>query len=504
MDFVPLSRWKDQLIQLLNIAGTEPIFGALMGAKWGPIVFIWIVGGSILGGAVHDYMSGMMSERNGGQSFTWLIKRYIGDWTRFPILILVIFLMVMVSATFARSAGDLLVAITGLPLMLWIVVILIYFLASAILPINKFIGKIYPVFGVLLIVMAVTVIVGLIVGGYNVPDMTFENLHPNGDAFFPDMFITVACGAISGFHATQSPMIARCLKEEKDGRMVFYGAMIIEGVIALMWATAGLAFYEGTAALADALAHGGASNVVYDIATGVAGPIGGVLAILGVLICPITSGDTALRSARMMIQDDRGMDTNNKKTTVSITVVLMIFIILLGNLDFSVLWSYLSWLNQSLARIFLWTATVFLVRLPGKKKYSLITAVPAMFMTMVVTSFIMHSSLGLRLDYTVSMGIAVFVNVAVTLLTSGSSSGHLPTISLRNSAEDTIILTDIETIDIKKNEQGDRGVEPRWPRTMRSRWFPEPFYTTHVPRGMKPERPGGHLYTTSGDRSMYV
>ena len=414
MDYVPMSRWRDQLIQLLNIAGTGPIFGALMGAKWGPIVFLWIVIGSIIGGAVHDYFTGMMSVRHDGQSASWLIGHYLGGWLRYPILIFLVFFLVMVSATMARSAGDLLTALTGLPVIFWIGVILIYFLASAVLPINKFIGKIYPVFGVMLILMAVTVIAGLLVGGYEFPTMTLENLHPNGTEYYPDMFITVACGAISGFHATQSPMVSRCLEKEKDGRMVFYGAMIIESVIALMWATAGLAFYDGTAALADALSNGGASGVVYEIATGVAGPLGAVLTIVGVMICPITTGDTALRSARMMIQDDNSHDLKDTRKMVTITLFLMILIVFLCALDFTVLWNYFSWMNQTLACIMLWTATVFL--LLTNKKYSFITFLPALFMTMTVSTFILHSNLGLQLDYNISLMIGAFITVVTAVL----------------------------------------------------------------------------------------
>jgi len=414
IDYVPMSKWKDQLIELLNIAGTGPIFGALMGAKWGPIVLLWIVGGSILGGAVHDYFSGMMSTRHNGQSASWLVQHYMGGWLRYPILIFLVFLLIMVSATMARSAGDLLTALTDLPLTFWIGIILIYFMASAVLPINKFIGKIYPIFGVLLIAMAVTVIAGLAFGGYEFPTMTLENLHPTGTEYFPDMFITVACGAISGFHATQAPVIARCLQKEKHGRMVFYGAMIIESVIALMWAIAGLAFYDSTAALANALAEGGASGVVYEIATGVAGPLGAILTVVGVMICPITTGDTALRSARLMLQDDRGYDAGDFSRMLLITGFLTVFIVLLCYLDFSILWNYFSWMNQTLACIMLWTATVFL--LINNRKYSILAAAPALFMTLIVTSFILHSSLGLHLDYNISVIIGAVITVIAAIL----------------------------------------------------------------------------------------
>ena len=414
VDYVPMSKWKNQLIQLLNIAGTGPIFGALMGAKWGPIVFLWIIFGSILGGAVHDYMTGMMSVRNNGKSATELITKYLGNWIRYPVLVFLIFLLIMVAATFARSASDLLVEITGIPILFWMVLIIIYFILSAMLPINKVIGKIYPVFGTLLILMAITVIAGLLLGGYAFPGMTLENLHPNGVSYYPDMFITVACGAVSGFHATQSPMVSRCLKDEKDGRMVFYGAMIIEAVIALVWATAGLAFYGDTTSLSSALASGGASGTVYEISTSVAGSVGGVLAIIGVIVCPITSGDTALRSARMIVQDDRGFDTRDVRMNVTITLVLTAFIVLLTMLDFSVLWNYFSWMNQTLACVVLWTATIFILGLGKNRLYSLVTAIPAIFMSMVTISFIMHSSQGLGMDYGIAILIAAVITVIVT------------------------------------------------------------------------------------------
>ena len=415
MDYVPMSGMKNHLIELLNIAGTGPIFGALMGAKWGPIVFIWIVAGCILGGAVHDYMSGMMSARNDGKSTSYLIRHYIGESARYPILILIIFVMIMVTATFARSASDLLSDITGLPSMIWIALILAYFIISTVLPIHKVIGRIYPVFGVLLILMAVTVIGGLALGGYPFPTFTLENLNPAGQEFFPDMLITVACGAISGFHATQAPMTARCLKDERDGRKVFYGAMVVESVIALFWATAALAFYESTAALADALGSGGASGVVYDIAVGVAGPVGGLLAVIGVIICPITSGDTALRSSRLMIQDDRNYDSSKIRNGITITAVLMMPIIFLCSIDFSILWNYFSWLNQTLACLVLWTAAVFIISCRKKVKYSLIAALPAVFMTMAVSTFILHSNLGLSLDYGTSIAAGVIITAAITL-----------------------------------------------------------------------------------------
>jgi carbon starvation protein CstA len=416
VDYVPMPTWKNYMIQLLDIAGTGPIFGALMGAKWGPIVFLWIILGTIFGGAVHDYMAGMMSVREDGLSITSIITKHLGSWTRYLILFLVVFVMIMVSATFARSASDLLVVLTGLPLWVWMIVILGYFLLSTVLPIDKVIGRLYPVFGVLLIIMAATVIIGLFVGGYEFPGFSLENQHPTGAEFLPDMFITVACGAISGFHATQSPLVARCVERENEGFVIFYGAMVLESVIALIWAIAGLSFYGDTASLAAALGAGGASSVVHEIASTIAGPVGGIMAIIGVIICPITSGDTALRAARLMVSDDRGIDHNNKLVSIAIALVMMLFIVLLCMLDFSVLWSYFSWLNQSLATIVLWTATVFIVKVVKKKWYSLLTVIPAMFMTVTTVSYILHSTQGLSLDYNVSIIIGIAASVFAFIL----------------------------------------------------------------------------------------
>ena len=294
--------------------------------------------------------------------------------------------------------------------------ILIYFILSTLLPINQVIGRLYPIFGVLLILMAVTVISGIWVEGYEFPTITLENLHPTGKEYFPDMFITVACGAISGFHATQSPLVSRCLKDEKDGRAVFYGSMVLESVIAMVWALAGLAFYGDTSLLADALTDEGSSGVVYDIATGVAGTIGGALAILGVILCPITSGDTALRAARLMISDDRGYSGTDKKISIIIVSVLLVFIVILCTLDFTVLWNYFSWLNQTFACIMLWTVTAFILLEVKNKWYSLITALPAIFMTVVVSSFILYSKLGLSMSYDISVMLGVLIAIIATLV----------------------------------------------------------------------------------------
>ena len=380
VDCVPMKPWKAYLVQLLNIAGTGPIFGPLMGAVFGPVVFLWIVLGSILGGAVHDYMSGMISSRYGGSSIAELSGAVLGKAVRW--------IMRMFS---------------------WAVLILAYYLLATLLPIDKVIGKLYPVFGVLLVTMAAAVIGGIIFSGgrFTIPEISLANLHPEGTPVWPYMFITVACGAISGFHATQSPMIAKCITSEKQGRRIFYGAMIGESVIALVWAAAGVAFYGATQLLNDAL-KAGASNVVYDISTGVLGTFGGILAIVGVIVCPITSGDTAFRSARLILAETFKLDQKPIRNRLLITVPLLVIGGLLtwfavtNNNGFQIVWRYFSWSNQTLAMISLWMATAYLVRF-GKKKYgSLLTAMPAAFMSAVSLTYILMANEGFGLSSSVA------------------------------------------------------------------------------------------------------
>lgn len=411
VDFVPMKTWRAFLIQLLNIAGTGPIFGALMGAVFGPVVFIWIVLGSILGGAVHDYMSGMISSRHDGTSIAELSGVYLGGAAKVIMRVFSVVLLVLCGTVFVTSPAGLLDRLTPewMNGTFWAVVILLYYLLATLLPIDKLIGRLYPVFGGLLIVMAAAVLGGILLSGgkYAIPEITLANLHPNGTPIWPFMFITVACGAISGFHATQSPMIAKCITSEKEGRKVFYGAMISESVIALVWAAAGVAFYGATELLNQALA-GGPSNVVYEICTGALGPFGGVLAVAGVVICPITSGDTAFRSARLILSEAFGLNQKKLANRVLITVPLLVVGGLLtwfaiSNDDgFQVIWRYFSWSNQTLATIALWVATSYLLK---KSKYrfgSLITALPAVFMTAVTTTYILVAQEGFRLDEGIS------------------------------------------------------------------------------------------------------
>ena len=416
VDCVPMKTWKAFLVQLLNIAGTGPIFGALMGAVFGPVVFLWIVFGSILGGAVHDYMSGMISERHGGASIAELSGVYLGKAAKWIMRVFSVVLLVLCGTVFVTSPAALLAKLTPdwMNGTFWAIIVLAYYLLATLLPIDKLIGKLYPVFGVLLIIMAGAVLGGILFSGgaYKIPELTLENLHPSGTPVWPYMFITVACGAVSGFHATQSPMIAKCITSEKVGRKVFYGAMISESVIALVWAAAGVAFYGTTQLLNEALASG-ASNVVYEISTGVLGTFGGILAIVGVVVCPITSGDTAFRSARLILAETFKLEQKKIKNRLIITIPLLVigglltwFAIANGN-GFQTIWRYFSWSNQTLAMIALWVATAYLVKNGRYRFGSLLTALPATFMSAVSMTYILTAGEGFRLPIVVAYPVGI-------------------------------------------------------------------------------------------------
>ena len=415
VDCVPMKPWKAFLVQLLNIAGTGPIFGALMGACFGPVVFLWIVFGSILGGAVHDYMSGMISCRHRGDSIAELSGVYLGGAARWVMRVFSIVLLTLTGTVFVNSPAALIARLTPGELneTFWIVVILLYYVLATLLPIDKLIGKLYPIFGVILIVMAVSVLGGIAIGGYTIPEITLRNLHPAGLPVWPFMFVTVACGAISGFHATQSPMIAKCITSEKQGRAIFYGAMIAESVIALIWAAAGVAFYGATSVLNDAISTLGQSGTVYEIANTMLGVVGGALAVVGVVVCPITSGDTAFRSARLILAEITHLDQQKIRNRLIITLPLLAVGAVLTQLDFNVLWRYFSWSNQTLAMISLWVATAYLIK-EGKYRFgSLITALPGAFMSAVSMTYILMASEGFGLSAGIAYPVGVCFAVAL-------------------------------------------------------------------------------------------
>lgn len=415
IDFMVLPRWKIFMIQFLNIAGTGPIFGAIMGAKFGPVAYLWIVFGCIFAGAMHDYMSGMLSLRNGGAGLPELIGKFLGQGTKKVMLVFTVFLLIMVGAVFVSSPAGILKDIWGSGTM-WIIVIFIYYIIATMLPVDKIIGKIYPLFAFSLLFMAFALMIMLFVKMPDVPELwsDFGNLgaatHPDTfkDSIFPALFITIACGAISGFHATQSPLMARCMESEKMGRPIFYGAMITEGIVALIWATVSAYFFYGNPApgyeILAAVAPDGystaAPSVVNIICKEWLGVAGGILALLGVVAAPITSGDTALRSARLIIAEFLGMEQKSLRKRLYIcvplfgaTVALLLWQI--NNKDgFNVLWQYFGWANQALSVFTLWALTVYLVR---EKKPYIITLIPALFMTTVCSTFIFVSKQALNL-----------------------------------------------------------------------------------------------------------
>ena len=425
VDYVPMKTWRVFLIQLLNIAGTGPIFGALMGAVFGPVVFLWIVFGSILGGAIHDYMSGMISVRMNGASVSEIVGKYLGRTAKQVMRVFSVVLLILVGAVFTTSPAALIARLTPdwMNTTFWVIVILVYYLLATLLPIDKLIGKLYPVFGGVLVLMAVGIIGGLVVGGYHLPEISFVNQHPDGQPVWPFMFVTVACGAVSGFHATQSPMMARCLKREKDGRKVFYGAMIAESVIALVWAAAGVAFYGATGGLQQALSDLGQSGVVYDISVSLLGVFGGALAIIGVVVCPVSSGDTAFRSARLTIADWFHIDQAKLPKRLAITLPLLAVGALLTQLDFDVVWRYFSWSNQTLAMITLWAAAMYLARHAEKWWYSVLCAVPAAFMSGVSCTYILMAEEGFRLSQSIAYPIGAAFALACTALYAFKAGG---------------------------------------------------------------------------------
>ena len=427
VDYTPMKTWRLFLVQLLNIAGLGPIFGALSGACWGPRVYLWIVFGTILGGGVHDFMSGMMSERHNGASISEIVGIYLGKFMLQVMRVFSVILLILVGVNFSKNPASLLASLTPeqFNASFWLAVVLIYYFIATFLPIDKIIGKLYPIFGACLIIMALGLMgVMLFDGSYRaaMPEMwQYVGVagmgHPDGTPIWAQMFVTVACGAISGFHATQSPMVARCMTSEKEGRKVFYGAMVAEGVIALVWAAAGVTFYGNVADLNNVMVTAGGSEAVNTICRAMMGPIGGVLALLGVIACPITSGDTAFRSARLVLADWFKIDQKKWKNRLLLCVpVLGVGAVLgvgnaLGFIDYSVIWRYFSWTNQTLAMIVLWAASMYLFY---EKKNYWITAVPATFMSAVSATYFLlgNECLGQFINHKTAEGVAVY-NTAV-------------------------------------------------------------------------------------------
>ncbi|APH04388.1 carbon starvation protein A [Bacillus weihaiensis] len=412
LDYMPMNWVKATLIQLLNIAGLGPIFGAILGALYGPVAFIWIVIGCLFAGAVHDYFSGMLSVKHGGEQYPSLVGRYLGKHVKSIINLISLILMILVAAAFTAGPAQLVEQLTPLSYTASLLFIFVYFVLAAVLPINKLIGRIYPIFGLILIIMAVSIGFALFFMDYSIPNITLENLHPKELPLWPLLMVTISCGAISGFHSTQSPILARTLKKESEGRKVFFGAMIAEGIIALIWAAAGMTFFGGTEGLQGALAEGGAAGVVNEISKTTLGQFGGILAVLGVIILPITTGDTALRSSRMMLVELLGRygKTNYRFKTAFMTIPVIIPTYLLTQMDYSFLWRYVGWTNQVVATVMLWTAAMYLLQ---HAKFHWICSIPALFMTAVTSSYIFYAPEGFHLSYELSMIYGSIIFLAV-------------------------------------------------------------------------------------------
>ena len=417
VDYVPMPAWRMFMIQFLNIAGLGPIFGAIMGAKFGTSAYIWIVIGCIFAGATHDYVAGMLSLRNGGESLPDLIGRYLGRRTMNVVRVFSIVLMILVGVVFMSGPAGLLENLTSIQSYWWIAIIFLYYLLASMLPIDKLIGKVYPLFAVALIFMAVGVMFQLVMHWPSIPEVWdgVGNTHPNAEnvPIFPMLFISIACGAISGFHATQSPMMARCMTNEKQGRPIFYGAMIVEGMVALIWAAAANYYF---------MEYGkGVSNaaiIVNDITKHWLGAVGAVVAVLGVIFAPITSGDTAFRSARLIVADMLKMSQQKIKNRLIICVPL--FIVAAGILwyslvdkqGFDIIWRYFAWSNQTLSVFTLWAMTVYLYN--NKRKYTLVALIPALLMTMVTVLYILIAPEGFTLPYNIGLAIATFCVLLVS------------------------------------------------------------------------------------------
>ncbi|MFR9565926.1 MAG: carbon starvation CstA family protein [Rikenellaceae bacterium] len=400
VDYMPLPWWKIFMIQFLNIAGLGPIFGAIMGAKFGVASYIWIVVGTLFAGAVHDYVAAMISLRNDGESLPESVGRYLGLTTRQIMRIFTIVLLVLVGAVFVAGPAGLLANMTigTIDINVWIMIIFAYYIIATMLPIDKIIGRVYPLFAAALIFMAIGILVALLKHGWALPEISDGfAAHPAGLNIFPMMFVSIACGAISGFHASQSPMMARCIKSEKLGRPVFYGAMVMEGIIALIWAAAAT-YYFGEYGMQE----GSAAVVVDKITRSWLGSVGAVLAVLGVIFAPITSGDTALRSARLIIADIFSFEQKSIKGRLLISVPL--FIVTMGILiysmrdkeGFDIIWRYFAWSNQLLSVFTLWMITVYLTK--TNRPY-IISLIPALFMTAVTSCYIIVAKESFALPY---------------------------------------------------------------------------------------------------------
>ena len=419
VDYMPLPRWRIFLIQLLNIAGTGPIFGAILGACYGPVAFLWITLGGIFMGAMHDFFAGVISLRHGGKSLPETIGIYLGGGMRRFSLVVIPILMVLVGGVFIVTPSKILTSMTDIPYLTWVVVIIVYYFVATVMPVDKIIGKIYPFFGAALIFMALAMFGVILFGSYELPELTtLSNMHYNADnlPIVPTLFISIACGAISGFHATQSPLMARCVTSETQTRPIFFGAMIAESIIALIWAAVAMVFFGGIEGLNGWMAANGndAGLAVSTISVTTLGVVGSVLALLGVVAAPITSGDTAFRSARLIVADMLNIDQRPIWKRLAVSIPLFAVGIGIAFIDFDVIWRYFAWSNQALSVLTLWMITAWLMR--RGSRFVLLAIVPALIMTYICASFVFVS------DQFLGMGAcdaAYIYGGAVTAIVAG-------------------------------------------------------------------------------------
>ncbi len=396
VDFVPLPVWKVFLIQFLNIAGLGPVFGAILGAVYGPVCLLWIVFGSIFAGGVHDYLSGMFSVRYKGKTIDFLVKKILSKNFSVIFMLFLVLILILVGAVFALNPAKMLANIFDSDVLIWTIVIFGYYFLTTLLPVDKIIGRFYPIFALLLIAVTISLLICLFrMNGSWFAQETFTNLHPQHMPIFPLMFITVACGAISGFHSTQSPIMARCLCNEMQGRTVFYGAMILEGFVALVWATLGIAFFHDQSAYLNAVTTLGQGGVVAKISESFLGNIGAKLTVLSVVILSVTSGDTAFRSARLTISEFFKINQTNLTKRLMLSILVLSIGISFTMTDITKLWMYFGWANQFLAMITLWAISLFLKK---KRRFYLISLIPALFMSMVCFTYIFYEKIGFNMS----------------------------------------------------------------------------------------------------------
>ena len=413
VDYTPLSRIKNFLIHFLNIAGLGPIFGVIQGAIFGPAAFIWITFGTIFIGVVHDFLSGFLSLRNDGYTMPNIISKYLGKKVQKFIAFITILTGILVASVFSTGSATLLNSITSIPVLVWTIIIFIYFLIATLFPLDKIIGRVYPIFGLLFLIMVILITGTLILNpNYTIPEFTTPGLYLTDKPIFPFLFITIACGAISGFHASQSPIVARSMKNENDARPVFFGAMVLEGITALCWAAVTLAFFHSQPQLAASFA-GTPSIGVYEMSSKLLNPLGVALIIFGVVICPITSGDTALRSARITISDEWHIDQKKLISRLKIAFPLFLISFALTFVDFSLIWRYFAWLQLIVAISVLLSGTVYLIQ---KKKHYMITLIPSIICILISFGYILQAPEGLRLPAMIANIISVILTIIITAI----------------------------------------------------------------------------------------